>query len=1033
MLISNYAIKFRTAVFVFIAVLIIAGASAYVRLPREGAPDLTIPYVFLTAVYEGTAPSEMEKLVTIPLEEQFNDLENVKEITSTSAEGVSSIAIEFLSGEDMDLALQRVKNKIDLARPDLPTDLDEPVAQAINFSTDFPVLLFTLSGDTPLDRLKNLAEDLEDRIEQLPGVKQAVITGTREREIRVEIDISRLAAFGIPMDLVLQRIAAENRTISAGNLETRGDKFQVRIPGEFEMVPQIRDLMLAERGGQPVYLRDIATITDTYKDISSISRINGKPSVSISLMKRSGENTVAVIDRVREVLDGYGFPPGIEVTIVMDQSDYIRMMIEELENNIATGFILVVVVLLVFLGWRNAFFVGLAIPFSMLIAFTVISARGMTLNMIVLFSLVLAVGMLVDNAIVIVENIYRNRTLGLTRHEAARRGASEVAWPVITSTLTTLAAFCPLLFWPDIMGQFMGFLPRTLLIVLSASLFVAIVINPAVCSALISARKRETRSRKNWFVHGYERVLRFALANRLVVLVLGFAFLVFSFMLYARMDLGFELFPEVEPRSATIGIKFPEGTSIERTDSAIASIEVKLKKYEDIKFCLATVGSGAGGTIESGQGGTHIANIHVEFQAAQDRKGSTFDLIAEIREDIGLIPGAEVTVTKQEEGPPLGNPVEIEISGDDFDNLAEYAAEALHRIETVPGLVELRDDLEDALPEIQFVVDRERASLFGLDTSQIGNFLRTAVYGTESSKFRADEDEYDITLRLPEEQRNTVTLLDRILIPAPTGQNVPLTSLGRIEYTGGKGAIKRKNQKRVIKIIGDNQHRGVDEILVDVQARLAGLTLPRGYTIKYAGDTQEMQESGEFLSRAFMIASGLIFVILVIQFNSVLLPFVIMFTVLLSLIGVMWGLMLCRMKFGIIMTGLGVISLAGIVVNNAIVLIDCIRQRRGEGMDTNEAVITAGAMRLRPVLLTAVTTILGLLPMAIGYSVEFHQWPPRIIAGAESTQWWAPMAIAVVFGLLLSTILTLVLVPSMYSIVESVAAFFRKRFGIREE
>ncbi|MGD9873011.1 MAG: efflux RND transporter permease subunit [Kiritimatiellia bacterium] len=1033
MLISNYAIKFRTAVFAFLVVLVIAGASAYKNLPREGSPDITIPYVYLTAIYEGTAPSEMEKLVTIPLEKQLNDLENVKEITSTSYEGVSSIAIEFLSGQDMDLALQRVKNKIDLARPDLPTDLDEPVAQAINFSTDFPILLFTLSGNTPLDRLKNLAEDLQDRIEQLPGVKQAAVSGIREREIRVEIDISRLASFGIPMDLVMQRIASENRTISAGNLETRGDKFQVRIPGEFEIVPQIRELMLAERNGKPVFLRDIATITDTYKDLSSISRINRKPSVSISLMKRSGENSVKVIDRVKELLDAYALPPGIELTIVMDESDYVRMMIEELENNIASGFILVVVVLLIFMGWRNAFFVGLAIPFSMLLGFAIISAMGMTLNMIVLFSLVLAVGMLVDNAIVIVENIYRNRTLGLSRHEAARRGASEVAWPVITSTLTTLAAFCPLLFWPDIMGQFMGFLPRTLIIVLSASLFVAIVINPAICSALISARKREARPHKHWFVQGYERLLRFALANRLAVLALGFAFLILSIQLYARFGSGQELFPDVEPRSATIGVKFPEGTSIERTDAALASIEEKLTKYEDIKFCLATVGSAGGGTIEGGQGGTHLGNIHVEFVSAQDRTGNTFDLITEIRKDIGLIPGAEVTVAKQEEGPPLGNPVEIEFSGDDFETLAEYAAEIMHRIETVPGLVELRDDMEDALPEIQFVVDRDRAALFGLDTSQIGNFLRTAVYGTESSKFRADEDEYDITLRLPEDQRNTLALLDRIFIPAPGGQKVPLTSLGKVEYTGGKGAIKRKNQKRVIKIIGDNQNRGVDEILVDVQARLADMILPRGYSIKYAGDTEEMQESGAFLSRAFVIASGLIAVILVIQFNSILLPFIIMFTVLLSLIGVMWGLLLCRMKFGIIMTGLGVISLAGIVVNNAIVLIDCILQRRAEGLEIHEAIVSAGTMRLRPVLLTAVTTILGLLPMAIGYSVEFHQWPPRIIAGAESTQWWAPMAVAVLFGLLLSTILTLVLVPSMYSTVESIAAYFRKRFGVKEE
>lgn len=1033
MILSNYAIKFRTAVFVFIVVLVMAGASAYMRLPREGAPDITIPYVFLTSIYEGTAPSEMEKLVTIPLEKQFNDLENVKEITSTSAEGISSIAIEFRSGQDMDLALQRVKNKIDLARPDLPEDLDEPVAQAINFSTDRPIFIFALSGQTTIDRLKNLAEDLQDQIEMLPGIKQATISGIREREIRVELDLNRLIAYDIPVGLVMSRIAEENRTISAGNLEMAGDKFQVRIPGEFELVPEIKDLLLVERNGKAVYLRDIAEITDTYKDLESISRLNGEPSVSISVMKRSGENSVGVIEEVKELLEGFALPPGIETTYVMDESDYVDMMIQELENNISSGFLLVIVVLLLFLGWRNAFFVALAIPFSMLIAFTVISAMGMTLNMIVLFSLVLAVGMLVDNAIVIVENIYRNRTLGLSKKEAARQGASEVAWPVITSTLTTLAAFSPLLFWPDIMGQFMGFLPRTLIIVLSASLFVAIVINPAVCSTFIQTRKRETKEHKHRFVQGYESLLRIAIAHRVPVLLIGFTFLILSMQIYGRYGRGQELFPEVEPRYAIVQLKFPEGTSIDRTDTAMRGIEEKLPKYEDIKFYLTTVGSAAGGLIESGQGGTHVGNIHIEFLKSNERKGNTFDLIADLRQDIGSIAGAEVTVDKEEEGPPLGAPIEIEISGDDFETLSYFANEIIHRTETIPGLVDLRDDMEEALPELQFRVDRDRAALFGLDTSTIGTFLRTAVYGMESSKFRADEDEYDITLRLPSDQRDSAALLDQIYISTPGGESVPLSSLGKVVYTGGKGAIKRKDQKRVIKIIGDNQGRGVDEILKDVKTRLAEMNLPRGYTITYAGDTQEMEESGAFLSRAFAIASGLIFVILVIQFNSVLLPFIIMFSVILSLIGVMWGLLLCRLRFGVIMTGLGVISLAGIVVNNAIVLVDCILQRRAEGLDVTEAVITAGRMRLRPVLLTAVTTILGLIPMAIGFSLEVHTFPPSIARGAESSQWWAPMAVAVIFGLALATVLTLVLVPTMYSLTESIAAFFRKRFALEDD
>ena len=1028
MILSNYAIKFRVAVLVFVVVLAIAGTVSYLTLPREGAPDITIPYVFVTAYYEGTAPEEMEKLVTIPLEKQFNNVEDVKEIRSTSAENVASIVIEFTAGQDIEQAKQRVKDKVDLAKPDLPPDLDEPVVDAFNFSSDFPVYIFALSGTAAPDRLKNLAEDLEERIERLAGIQSADLAGIREREIRVELDLPRLAAYRIPLGQVMGRIAQENVTTSAGNLEMAGDKFQVRIPGEFRLAAELRGLPVAERDGRTIYLADLAAVTDTFKDLASISRLNGEPCVSVSLKKRAGINAVALIREVKDILAGYRLPPDVKLTEVMDQSDYIRSMIEELENNIFSGFVLVVAVLLVFLGVRNAFFVGLAIPLSLLIGFTLMAMAGTTLNMIVLFSLVLATGMLVDNAIVIVENTYRLRTEGLPRREAARRGASEVAWPVITSTLTTLVAFWPLLYWPDIMGQFMGFLPRTLIVVLSASLFVAMVINPAICSFFIQARPRDAQEKPHWFMAGYERLLRAALRHRVPVLLLGFAFLVLSVQVYGRFGRGVELFPDVEPRNATVNVKFPQGTSIERTDAVLRAIEAKLPAHPDVKFFLTTVGDDAMAMGGGNTAATHEGRIYIEFAEAAVRQTNSLAVIEAIRADVGVVPGAEVTVAREEEGPPTGAPVSIELSGDDFETLEEYATDILRAIETVPGLVDLKSDLEKALPEIRFHVDRPRAALLGLDTATIGQFLRMAIYGTESSRFRADEDEYDITLRLPAGQRDRLNLLDEVLIPTPGGAPVPLSSLGRAEYAGGRGAIQRKQQKRVVTITGNNRERGVDKILADVQARLADVPLPRGYAIEYTGDTEEMRESGAFLLKAFGVASGLILVILVIQFNSVALPLIIFFSVILSMIGVMWGLLVFRMRFGVIMTGLGVISLAGIVVNNAIVLIDCALQRRAAGENAAEAIVAAGRLRLRPVLLTATTTVLGLIPMVAGWSVDIHAWPPKFVAGAESSAWWAPMAVAVLFGLTVATVLTLVLVPAMFSLAEDFAAALRRRF-----
>jgi len=1018
MIVTNYAIKFRVAVFVFVIALTIMGIISYVQVPREGTPDITIPYVFVTAPYEGTAPSEIENLVTIPLEKQFNDLENVKEITSTSSEGLSLTVIEFTPKEDLNNALQRVKDKIDLATPDLPKDLDEPMVEVINFSTDVPILTIALSGNTSIERLKMLAEDLQDDIEGITGVKQATLYGTREREIRAEIDPERLAVYGLSLGAVMQAIARENRTVSAGNIEMAGGKFQVRVPGEFKLVSDMKAVVVAVRDGQPIYLTDVATLSDTFKDQTSISRINGKPCVTLQIKKRSGENTVRLVKQIKALLDAFLLPPGVELTITNDQSTWIADMLQELENNVISGFVLVVLVLFIFMGRSNSFFVGMAIPLSMLISFIILYATGETMNMIVLFSLVMATGMLVDNGIVIVENIYRLRCSGLSRMEAARQGAAEVAWPVATSTLTTVAAFWPLLYWPNIMGQFMSFLPRTLIITLLSSLFVALVVNPAICSFYISEKKQDEHTERHPFLDAYERFLRGAMHHRGWIVVLGFALLILTMQLYGRIGRGIELFPDVEPRSASINVAYPQGTNIEKTDETLKSFEQKLVKYEDIKFYVTTVGAAGAQGFTSGGGGTHLGNIYVEFLAKDERKENSLELVQKLRADIGLVAGADVTVDREKEGPPTGAPVSIEVAGEDFDILSELASDIMRAVRDIPGVVDLKDDLEEARPEFQFRVDRKRAALLGLDTDAIASFLRSSIYGAESSKFRAGEDEYDITVRLPARARGTANLLNQVFIPIDGGRSVPLSSLGQVIYTGGRGDITRKNRKRTVTISGDIEDRSVDAILGDIASAVGKIPLPPGYTVNYAGENEDIKENMDFLSKAFGVAVALIAVILVIQFNSAVLPVIIMVSVVLSMIGVMWGLLLCRMRFGVIMTGLGVISLAGVVVNNSIVLIDCILLKRAEGLDAVEAAIAAGRQRLRPVLLTASTTILGLIPMAVGWSVDIHTWPLKFVAGAESSQWWAPMAVAVIFGLGLSTLLTLVQVPVVYTLVE---------------
>ncbi|MGB2820288.1 MAG: efflux RND transporter permease subunit [Phycisphaerae bacterium] len=1031
MILSDTAIKNRTTIGVMVALIVVAGVWSYATLPRESFPDVKIPVIVVTTVYEGVSPEDIESSVTYKIESKLTGLKGVKEVRSASAEGVSIITIEFLPEVDVDDAMQYVRDKVDLAKGELPTDAEEPTLTEINVA-EFPIMMINISGDVSPVLLKRIADDLEDAIEEnIPEVLNVDVLGGLEREIRLEMDPHRVTAYELAISELISLIPSEHVNISAGGLETAGTKFNVRVPSEVADPEDMDGFMVTARNGRPIYLPDVAGVRDTFKDRVGYARLNRLESITVSVQKRVGANILHIVDKIGFILDEARrrAPMGVEFQVTLDQSDDIRMMVADLENNILSGLILVLVVLFAFMGLRSSVIVALAIPLSMLLSFAIIQALGYTLNMIVLFSLILALGMLVDNAIVIVENIHRHRTEGFGRIEAAMKGTSEVAWPVITSTATTLAAFTPLLFWPGIMGDFMKYLPITLIITLSSSLFVAMVVSPTVCSLLGGSPKQrraeqEREERKHHpFVAGYRALLGASLTRWYATLPLVAMLLIGLGISYGKWGHGIELFPDFDPRFGLINIRMPQGTSIEESDRLARVIEQRVEPFMgEMKYLVTNVGSaGSSDPMGGGDaGGPHIANLTMIFKDYEDRQRPSADAVREIRELLTDIPGAEVKVEKAKEGPPTGAAVTVRVIGRDYKLLQEVSERARRRIADVPGLVNLRSDWTATRPELAFEVDRRRAVLLGTSPFIIGEYLKVALFGREVGIYRQFTDEYDITLRMPLAYRRNIEDLVERRVPGVGGAAVPLTSLGEFRYTGGKGTIRHVNSKPVITLTADAEGRNSEEVLKDVQARLAGLALPGGVDVRYAGEKEEQEKAKKFLTKAFIIALLLIVIILVMQFNTLSAPLIIMTTVILSLIGVLGGLLICRMPFGIIMTGVGVISLAGVVVNNAIVLLDYTRQLQRRGMDLIAATVRAGATRLRPVLLTAVTTILGLIPMATGVSFDFHRM--QLATKSDSSQWWASMAIAVIFGLSFATVLTLIVVPTLYVCLYRLAA-----------
>ncbi len=1101
---TSFSVDHPTSVLVLTAIIIIAGLISYISVPKEAAPEITIPIIAVNTVYPGVAPEDIETLLTRPLEDELNKIADVEEITSTSVEGYSNINVEFVAGMDMTEALQLVREKVDIAKPELPEAAEEPMIIEFNFA-EWPIMQVNISGEYSLVRLKKVAEDLQDRLEQIPSVLDVTLSGGLEREVQVDVDLAKLKYYGLAFDDVIDAIREENVTTPGGTIDVGTVKYLVRVPGEFEDTRLIEDIVIASPGDRPVYLRDVATVDFGFKERDSYARLDRRSVVTLGVKKRVGRNIIETADAVRAIVAEMEptFPPTTVVKVTSDQSEDVHEMVSSLENNIISGLILVVAVLLFALGLRTASFVGIAIPLSMLLSFSIIQLLGMTMNFIVLFSLILALGMLVDNAIVVVENIYRFRERGYDKKEAAKLATGEVAVPVMAATATTLAAFAPMMFWPGIVGEFMGYLPKTLIITLSSSLFVGLVINPTFCSLWLrpegSRSPGLTRDMKwtlagatgvaflvvfvsrpltavflaltgallyalhkyalvpagHWLqnvslpaiLQSYERALRWALAHRAIVMGQAGLMLVAAVAIFALFSKGVVFFPEdIPPNTVYVQVEAPTGTKASATDGIVQTIEGELGELdgrEDFEAVVATVGSSSGGF--GGESGTHLATVAVNFVDYEDRGRNSFITLERMRNTIGTgVAGAEITVEKPQEGPPTGLPINIEIIGvraDLLKRLGDQLVAILSNSPVAPKLEGLESNMADARPELTVEVDRERAKLFGLNTQEIGFTVRSAINGVEASEFRDGEDEYDIVVRLAEPYRQDLNALADLTIVAEDGSQVPLPSVASWSVNESYSGINRKDLDRVVTVSSDvRSGYNANAVLAEVQGEVADFAagLPSGYELRYTGQQEEQQESAAFLFGAFVTALLLIAFILVSQFDSVLKPLIILSSVILSTVGVLIGLTVFRMPFGIIMSGVGVISLAGVVVNNAIVLMDYIDiLRKRDGLSPVESLVRGGLTRFRPVTLTAITTVMGLIPLAIGMNIDFYglyaRLSPDFYWGGESAAWWGPMAIAVICGLTFATFLTLVLVPVMFSLTDDLADFFRRRFTHRGE
>ena len=1117
--ISSWSIDNKTSIYVLTTIISIFGLMSYFSMPKEQFPEIVFPQMYVATIYPGTSPSDIEKLVTKHIEKQVKGISGVKKITSNSIQDYSSVLVEFNTDVNVNVAKQKVKDAVDQAKNDLPKDLpDDPQVIEVDVS-QVPIMGINLSGDYELSKLKKYADDMQDQIESMKEIRRVDIIGAPEREIQINVDKYKMEAANITFWDVERAVQSQNLTISGGTIKMDGIKRNITVTGEFDEMDQLNNLLILSQSGAKTYLKDILEaggVKDTYKEAESFARLNGKNVITLNVIKRGGMNLIDASDKIQKLIANQQktkLPDGLQITITGDQSDATRTTLHDLINTIIIGFILVVIILMFFMGTTNAIFVGLSVPLSMAIAFIILPTMGITLNMIVLFAFLLALGIVVDDAIVIIENthrIYENGKIPIK--QAAKQAAGEVFMPVFSGTMTTLAPFVPLLFWKGIIGKFMFFLPLTLIVTLLASLLVAYIINPVFAVDFMKPHVHGENHKKitrgyiitmivfaiialigyvsgsfgfgnfvivlaliyslNKFVlidviqrfqndiwpgvqNKYEKVLEWCLVGIRPFMLLGGIVVLFILSIVAVIVTKpkVEFFPTSDPNFIYAYINLPIGTDQSYTDSISQVVEERIFKVVGhnnpiVSSVITNVAIGAGDANEMDLStAPHKAKVTVAFVAFAHRNGeSTVAYLDKIRGVVKGIPGTQIIVDQEKGGPPTGKEINIEIIGDDYDELIEVSDALKRHIDNsgIQGIEDLKSDVVKNKPEIVIDIDKEKANAEGISVAQVGIELRYAVFGKDVSKFRDKDDEYDIELRYTLNQR---TNIDDIMNSKITfrdmnmgGQirQIPLSSIAKARFGNSYGGIKRKNQRRIV-TLSSNVLSGANsnEINDEIKKLVPNFKKPTEVVIQLTGAQEEQAETGAFLGMAMLTSFIIILFILVTQFNSISKPLLIISEIGFSVIGVLLGICIFGMSFSVVMTGVGIIALAGIVVRNGIILVEFTDIIMEQGHDLKYAIVHAGKVRMTPVLLTATATILGLIPLAVGLNIDFvrlfSEGNPHIFFGGDSVAFWGPLAWTMIHGLAFATFLTLILVPVMYYINYKASRKIKGWFGIKVE
>jgi multidrug efflux pump len=1018
------AMRRSRTVIMSLAVIIVAGVVTYASVPKEAEPDLNIPIVYVSMKHDGISPEDAERLLVRPMEQEIRNIEGIEELTGNAYEGGASVQIEFDAGTDTDVARQDVRAKVDLAKAKLPNETEEPIVNEVKFSRFDPMLVLNLAGNVPERTLTVLAQDLKEKIEGVSGVLEVNLVGVREELMEVVVDPLAMESYGLDQAQILSLVDRNNRLVAAGALHTGEGRFPVKVPGVFESAEDVLEMPIKAAGERIVHFKDVAKVRRTYKDAESYARLNGSPALAIEVVQRSGANVISTVEEVKAVIeeDRRYWPDGISIVASRDKSKDVHRMLSNLQNSVISAVLLVFIVIIGILGFRAASLVGVAIPGSFLLGILVIASFGTTINMMVLFALIMAVGLLVDGAIVVTELADRRMAEGIARHDAYSGAARRMSLPIIASTCTTLAAFVPLVFWPGIMGEFMKFLPITLVAVLSASLLMALLFVPTLGSLFGNTGAVNSDTRRNLtaaetgdldsvtgITGSYIQFLKKSLRHPWLNVGAVSLVLVGIYIAFFAFGRGVELFPDIEPEFANLDIHARGDLSTDEKDVLVRQVEAYVLDLGEVESVYAKTGAADRGAAED-----LIGSITLNFIEWDERRKADL-ILDEIRDSVAGLAGVQVRTRKAQDGPQQGKPIQIELSSRFPKQLEDATARVRAAMEAIDGVFNVEDTRPMPGIEWQIDVDRAQAAKFGADITLVGNMIQLVTNGIKIGEYRPDdaEDEIDIRVRYPYDSRS-LDQIDALRIPTNEGL-IPISNFVQRIPANKVSTIQRTNLRRTMRVDADVADGYLDgDIVAEMREMLPYLDIDPTVSVNFRGGNEDQEEASSFLSKAMLIAIAVMAIILVTQFNSLFQAFLILTAVMFSTGGVLLGHLIMNKPFGIVMSGVGVITLAGIVVNNNIVFIDTYNVLRKRGADAFEAILRTCAVRLRPVLLTTVTTILGLMPMVFALNIDLLE--RDISVGAPATQYWTQLSSAVAGGLAFATILTLLLTPSLLMI-----------------